>query len=159
MIGVSVRTDTTDIEAVMRSLRQSAEESIVRKLSKIGAECIEIARNTGSVYNNMDKVELEVLRHRPHQPNYIDDTRNLRNSLGYAVVVDGVARVEDFTSDIGYSFAHGLIDGKEGGIYLLMVAGADYAKKLTFEKGYDVLDSASIEARRQFIEYVGNQKQ
>lgn len=154
----NVTTEIKGVRETISVMRTAIEERMVRRMAQIGSECIGIARNSGSEYNNMSKVELEALRHRPHRPNYIDDTHRLRQSLGYLVAVDGVVRTEDFTSDEGYSAAHRILARNNVGICLIMVAGADYAVKLTFEKGYDVLDSASIEARRQFLDYVSKLK-
>lgn len=86
----------------------------------------------------------------PHKPNYIDWTANLRNSIGYVIVVDGQV-VDEAGFDIapkgqdgaasGKMLAKSLISLYPKGIALIIVAGMHYASYVA-AKGYDVIDSA-----------------
>ena len=46
---------------------------MIRKLSEIGEQSINAARNLGEEYLGLSAEELEKIRHRRHQPKYIDD--------------------------------------------------------------------------------------
>ena len=87
---------------------------------------------------------------------YRDQTGNLTSSIGYAVIVDGnPVEVGDFnpvlTADkgmeTGREYAISLASEFPQGITLVVVAGMKYAKYVA-AKGYNVLDSSELLARR-----------
>lgn len=83
---------------------------------------------------------------------YTDRTKNLRNSVGYVVIVDG--QVYEFGSfgksdgnsegkSTGQSYARSLVKKFPKGIVLIVVAGMRYASYVS-ARGKDVLDSAEL---------------
>lgn len=106
------------------------EDAIVYRLCYIGECCISIGRSTNS---------------------YTDQTGNLRNSIGYVVVKNGnVIKQVTATSDgakKGREFIQELLGECKNGIYLIVVAGMNYATYVS-AKGFDVLDSAELEAEK-----------
>lgn len=89
---------------------------------------------------------------------YTDRTGNLRNSVGYVIAIDGRAyKVGDFGKGtktvsaegkaIGKTLAMQLVAQYPQGIVLIVVAGMNYARYVA-AKGYDVLDSAELLAKK-----------
>lgn len=110
---------------------------IIRELCICGEKCVNYARNT----------ELK-------GKDYKDQTGNLRSSTGYVVVVDGtVVQISSFDSvkddtegtKTGKDYALQLAEDYPEGIVLIVVAGMNYAVYVA-NKGYDVLDTAEIQA-------------
>ena len=83
---------------------------------------------------------------------YTDRTGNLRNSVGYVVIVDGqVYELGSFGKpdgnsegkSTGQSYARSLVKKFPKGIVLIVVAGMRYASYVS-ARGKDVLDSAEL---------------
>lgn len=128
----------TPTDAIMKTLenRLTLEyQIIIRRLAFIAEQAVNVARNLPS-----PPVEM---RKEPHQPNYIDDTGNLRNSIGYMIAVDGEPLNLNFNSDKSRVLAQKALEGNQQGIVLILTAGMEYAAYVS-RKGYDVLDSAEI---------------
>lgn len=128
----------TPTDAIMKTLenRLTLEyQVIIRQLAFIAEQAVNVARNLPS-----PPVEK---RKEPHQPNYIDDTGNLRNSIGYMIAVDGEPLNFNFNSDNSRVLAQKALEGNQQGIVLILTAGMEYAAYVS-RKGYDVLDSAEI---------------
>lgn len=154
------------METVRKAAQDGADNliaAIVEQLAYAGEQAVNTARSLPSppatLYmdaNGEYKRNVE-----PHQPNYIDWSANLRSSIGYAVIVDGMpVTVSDFqpvTGKDGKLGTDGATDGRKfavslagefpTGIVLVVVAGMKYAKYVT-ARGYDVLDSAEANSRK-----------
>lgn len=141
------------VAKMMGNQTERVEQMLIRRLQYIGEECITIARNLGEEYRGLSAEELEARRHQPHQPNYIDDTGNLRQSIGYLVAKDGKVLKSDLKNANAENLASSVLNDHKEGIVLIMVAGMEYAESVT-AKGYDVLSSAAITAKVKFLEYV-----
>lgn len=110
-----------------------AYKKAVRALKAVGEECVDEAVTNG---------------------NYTDRTGNLRSSIGYVVSLDGeVVEEGGFRNlggaegpGIGRAKAYDLALGTQG-LALILVAGMEYAQYVA-DKGFNVLDSASILARQ-----------
>lgn len=113
------------------------EQALVRNMCVIGEQVLNAARSTNS---------------------YKDQTGNLRSSLGYVVAIDGeIVSMSDFTvvqgpkgnngdgAKTGKDYVLEVLRKFPQGIVLLVVAGMKYAACVS-AKGYDVLDSAQLEA-------------
>lgn len=127
--------------------RQNA--AIVARLQAIGEQCVNEARNLPSpnaaAFPDPGNIP-------PHQPNYMDWTGNLRNSIGYVVVEGGSVKAEGFTgtgegTDKAKDLASKVAAAHPTGFVLVVVAGMSYAKYVS-DKGYDVLDTAKLTAER-----------
>lgn len=98
----------------------------------------------------MGEAALKAAREKGSLKNYKDDSGNLRNSTGYVIAVDGqiTARAGfDTKHKDGADFAEQLARTTEGKAVLVVCAGMSYATYVS-ARGYDVLDSAELEAQR-----------
>lgn len=167
---MKVNIEFKDVNAVENLIRQKGEvakQIIVKRLMRIGEECVNVARNLPSPDANASfkyvpgKRKPMIKKHNPHQPNYIDWTSNLRHSIGYLVAVDGEIVHADLykkganpeAQSEATETAQKALSKYKDGIVLIMVAGMKYAYYVS-KKGYDVLDSAIIEMKKKFEELV-----
>ena len=130
----------TPKEAIIQEIEEQAErirEALICNLDAIGEECVNAARITAMKGRD-----------------YKDQTRNLRSSTGYVVVVNGeIVSGSSFEAieggmegaQKGYDFAKRLAASHTNDIALIVVAGMEYAEYVA-AKGYDVLDTAEIRA-------------
>lgn len=135
----------TPQEEIDKYLKSSVEELInetIYKLSYIGENVVNTARLSGE---------------------YLDQTGNLRSSIGYIISVDGeIIRQGEFNvvkdgengTKSGEALAQALAKTSKG-ITLIVVAGMHYAVYVS-AKGLDVLDSAEIELEKQLQEQFKN---
>lgn len=135
----------TPQEEIDKYLKSSVEELInetIYKLSYIGENVVNTARLSGE---------------------YLDQTGNLRSSIGYIISVDGeIIRQGEFNvvkdgengTKSGEALAQALAKTSKG-ITLIVVAGMHYAIYVS-AKGLDVLDSAEIELEKQLQEQFKN---
>lgn len=127
-MSIEVTTPIGEIEQYIEEQLKLKVEVLINKLSYIGEGALRIAREQGS---------------------YTDRTGNLRNSTGYVIAVDGqVTKRAGFDSknEDGAAFAEELARTTEGKAVLVVCAGMNYATYVS-ARGYDVLDSAEIEAK------------
>lgn len=107
-------------------IRQEYIQKAVNHFVETGERCISEARNNG---------------------NYANQTGNLRNSVGYRVILEGVIQKEaqinalnrKLTDDIALKYPTGLV--------LIVVAGMNYAAYVE-AKNYNVLSSAELMAEQ-----------
>jgi hypothetical protein len=136
----------SDIRKEFLNRTRIIDETIINRLTFIGETFINNARANG---------------------NYLDQTGNLRSSIGYVVLKDGKKRsISTFNNTS--SASEGPVSGKKliqemskqfnSGYVLIVVAGMDYAAAVE-SKGKDVLTSSSIKAkkelRRAFKSFLG----
>ena len=126
-------------------LTERAEDAILNILMYVGESCITEARDNGS---------------------YMDQTGNLRSSIGYVVVRDGKIvgmkvgeQVKEGTEGKGKaeSYMTRLASEHSTGISLIVVAGMNYAVYVE-GRGKNVLSSAELLAERlvpQMLEQLG----
>lgn len=144
---INLKTPQREINIKLQEIAERQKQAIINALLYIGEQCINHARSLPSPsladFPNPNDIP-------PHQPNYIDRTANLRNSIGYAVICDGEIIQNSFD---GSALSEGAYRGNEAvqsiaqkyqtGYVLCVVAGEKYGIYVT-EKGYDVIDSATI---------------
>lgn len=127
-MSIEVTTPIGEIQQYIEEQLRLKVEVLINKLSYIGEGALRIAREQGS---------------------YTDRTGNLRGSTGYVIAVDGqVTKRAGFDSkdEDGAAFAEELARTTEGKAVLVVCAGMNYATYVS-ARGYDVLDSAEIEAK------------
>lgn len=125
---IEVTTPTGEIQQYIEEQLALKVEVLINKLSYIGEGALRIAREQG---------------------NYTDRTKNLRNSTGYVIAVDGQVTIRagfDSKNEDGAAFAEELARTTEGKAVLVVCAGMNYATYVS-RRGYDVLDSAELEAK------------
>ncbi len=107
------------------------KEAIILRLARIGEQFIKNARENGT---------------------YTDRTGNLRNSIGYVILVDGQEHLSSFPGadgigkQTGRSIAEEAAQNFPTGIVLIVVAGMGYAAAVE-SKNYDVLTGSSVIAK------------
>lgn len=121
---------------------------IVRKVAKIAEKAVNLQRERGDEYRGMSAKQIKEKRKEPHTPNYIDDSGNLRQSIGYMIALDGNPIAQDLQMDESRKLAQQALQGKTNGITLILTAGMEYACYVS-RLGYDVLDSAEIFCKEQ----------
>lgn len=126
-------TPKADVEAYLKDQLVKREKSILKTLNFVGITCINEARTNG---------------------NYIDQTGNLRSSIGYAILQDGMivhkSRFEQVKDGKegkgeGSGFLSDLISRNMKGIVLIVVAGMNYAAHVETSK--NVITSAELLAQ------------
>lgn len=140
-------TSLQQIRGMIKAGVEARQQVIVNALCYVGETCINIARDLPSPPAEMRK--------NPHQPNYIDNSENLRSSIGYAVVLDGkvvqqtmVEKQKD--GDKGESEGKIFLEkrinkARKKGIVLIVTAGMNYAEYVE-ARGYEVLTPAELKA-------------
>lgn len=144
-MSIKLVTPKSKIDAYIEHYRDNAKQAIINTFSYVGESCIREARENGS---------------------YMDQTGNLRSSIGYAVVVDGQIVQTKISAQVmngvdgkgaATAFLSRLSSEYPSGIYLIVVAGMNYASYVE-ERGKNVLTSAELLAERlvpQLLEQIG----
>lgn len=134
-MGITVDQSSQD-KVLERLAKQAArlERALLRQFLVAGEMCVETARLNRS---------------------YTDRTGNLTSSIGYIVAVDGrIRKISDFYvvkqgaqgQKEGKAYARELVKNFPKGYVLIIVAGMEYAAYVA-DKGYDVIDSAELQAQ------------
>lgn len=133
---IKSRTPQTQIAAEFAEFERQITQKAIKKLQYVGEACINEARK-GHTYK--------------------DDTGNLTSSMGYVIAVEGkIGFVSSFEvvkdggeqgAKDGIEYAKQLAREYPNDIVLIMVAGKNYASYVA-NRGYDVLDSAEILAKK-----------
>lgn len=134
---MAVRFTPTFTQADVRRLvllkAKRMEEAVLSRLQQIGEQFVSDARSDGS---------------------YTDQTGNLRSSIGYVILKDGVQlELSGFEvkkegaegSQRGKALADQIATDYPRGFVLIVVAGMEYAAAVE-AKGYDVLTMSSLKA-------------
>lgn len=128
-------TPMSEIERYTEERIERMKISILRTFMHIGEACLNKARSTDS---------------------YIDQTGNLRSSIGYIITADGrVIKSSDFAivksgskgAKDGLAYAKKVAKEFPQSVCLIVVAGMNYAAYVS-AKGYDVIDSAELLAEK-----------
>lgn len=146
MIAIQKLTGSDLTKKMLENALAVRMNDILRRVAWIAEGAVNTARNLPSPPVSA--------RAGKHTPNYIDETGNLRSSIGYLLVYDGKVIVENFmpqprkaSGSEGVSAAQKMardaIEGNAKGLQLVLTAGMKYARFVA-AKGYDVLDSAEL---------------
>lgn len=141
------KTPQSEVNNYLLEQIEKRENSIVRTLQYIGTECVNEAKTNSG---------------------YIDQTGNLRSSIGYVVLKNGVAQNNyQSTFDVvkqgesgkhtGTEFLNSLISQNSKGIVLIVVAGMNYAAHVE-ATGRNVVTSAELLAEKlvpQILKEIG----
>lgn len=134
-MAVRRTTPLAAIQSYMEEQVKELEELIATNLMYVGERCVVEARTNGS---------------------YTDQTGNLRSSIGYVVLKDGVAVNQGGFEPMmkggtgsrqGKVFIEELTRSHSKGIVLIVVAGMNYAAYVE-ALNYIVIDSAQLLAER-----------
>lgn len=136
-MGIKMTTTKGEIDAFLRSELERIHELTVRMLCFLGEKCVVEARSNGQ---------------------YVDQTGNLRSSIGYVVVYNGqIIDVSDFNpvkqgadgAKEGRALAEKLARNYKRGYALIVVAGMNYAAYVEAMEGKVVLTSAELFAKAE----------
>lgn len=136
-ISIKMTTSMSEIDDVIRKETEKVDKIMLRALTYIGDECVNIARGD-------------------HPNNWTDRYGPLRSSIGFVIVHDGkVVSISDFQqvkdgaegSREGKSYALELARGSHHGWCLIIVAGMHYASYVA--KYRDVTASAELYAQAE----------
>lgn len=115
-------------------IKEQYINSATQKFIEVGERCITEARDNGS---------------------YTDRTGNLRSSVGYVVLLDGVEQSQSNINKLNRK-QFDIIKAKyTKGLVLIVVAGMNYAAYVE-AKGYNVLSSAELMAENILKQLYGS---
>ena len=143
---VKLQTPLSEFDMSIDQFAKEAQQAIIDTLIYVGESCITEARDNG---------------------NYIDQTGNLRSSIGYCVVKDGRIVRKNVVSETkggkpatsqGNSMAEAhlsrLASEHSTGICMIVVAGMNYAVYVE-SRGKNVLSSSELLAERLVPQMLG----
>ena len=128
------KTTKTEIDAYFKAETERIERVVLNVLNRVGMRCVTEARDNGS---------------------YLDDTGNLRSSIGYAILrnglIENISSFEQVKQGVkgkrqGSEFINELARQYSSGIVLIVVAGMEYAAYV--ETRRNVLTSAELLANQ-----------
>lgn len=127
-----------DVKARVDEILESIINEQIIAMKVLGEKCVTHAKSV------------------PAEVGFMDDTGNLRSSIGYMVFLDGVAVHESFEQvkegsegvKTGKILAKKIGDRFKNGVCLVVTAGMNYAIHLE-SKGRDVLTSAELLAKKE----------
>lgn len=151
LISMKVTTPVIDIANYLKQETDKKLNSIMDGMCEIGRSCVRIAKN---LPQNGSRAQFPApyTKLEAHKPNYVDWTTNLRKSISWAVLNNGieykaeigeVQNARDYYNELKSQYSNGLV--------LLVMAtgqsptnGSSYARYVQ-ALGYDVLSSAQLE--------------
>lgn len=127
-----------NINDLFKDIENVADKTRNRIIMAVRLACYEVIKAARNLY-----CPPETERHKPHAPNYIDDTGVLRASLGFVIYERGLRVYENFEAggegaQKGLAAAQDLANRFPDKIVAVVVAGAEYAAALE-SRGYFVL--------------------
>ena len=141
------------VQTVMETAVAIIEEEILQSLIRLGEEC------------------LTRIRTRSKEESWIDQTGNLRSSIGYAVYAYGMEVIGSTFQAIPGPTGNGMDGVQKGQEYikslaskfsetyaLVVVAGMDYAEYVEAMNNKDVLAGTEIWAKKQIDRYLEDAK-
>lgn len=136
-MGLTPRFTDAQVAAEFALRLQIIEKAIIASLKRLGEECVRVARIEG---------------------NYVDQTGNLRSSIGYVLVANGVVVDSDFDTANSDQDGKGVVTGRafaeekasqySTGYALVVVAGMNYAAAVE-SRSRDVLTSSETYAKQR----------
>lgn len=134
-MGIVPKFNLTQVEKMLKVTAEILEANIIRALRFLGEECVNEARANG---------------------NYKDQTSNLRNSIGYAIIANGRlvdGRYGDTRDELKQSkqIVNEVSTSYPTGYVLTVIAGMNYAVYVE-SKGYNVLTTAELHAETKVKE-------
>lgn len=144
-MGVRLTTDISEIESILKQSLEIVRYEILRALSYLGEQCVIKVRD------------------RSANESWIDQTGNLRSSIGYAIYEKGRKEIES-AFKIVKKGREGSAEGKKmidelAGLYsntyaLVVIAAMSYAEYVEAKDNKDVLASTELFARKEVSKYL-----
>ena len=139
-MGIRMTTPFNEVQAAIRAEKERAEMLTIRALAHLGDMCVIEARN------------------RSQEESWIDQTGNLRSSIGYVISHNGkIVQISDFKQvkngsegkQTGMDLAKELVQQYTNDYVLVVVAGMNYAEYVEAMNNKVVLASAELFARKE----------
>jgi hypothetical protein len=128
-----------DIQKHIEKRLAIIENETIQRLHRLGEDCVADAKSQGS---------------------YTDQTTNLRNSIGYAIIKDGQIIDTSFGSaatETSRKIANARAKNLRKGYGLVVIAGMDYALHVEAQN-YNVLSSAELFATNEMPKLIERMK-
>jgi hypothetical protein len=128
-----------DLDAVFGNIYRAFDEQIIPAvIEQLELVCLEVVKEARMLPS--PPVEM---RGEKHQPNYIDDSGNLRASIGYVLYHNGQTVSQNFEgssegTNKGLKVANEVAGSWPTGIVAVIVSGEDYSLYVE-SRGYDVI--------------------
>lgn len=139
-MGVTPNFTSAELRRDLENRMQRIENAVLETLKRIGETFVRNARENGT---------------------YNDITGNLRSSVGYIILKNGVQIEESFGGKTGGAQAKKVASEVAGkfprGYVLIVVAGMDYAAAVE-SRGRDVLTASSIIAKNDLVKAIASIK-
>ena len=155
--GIKQITPSGYIKAALENALTEETTILIRRIAYIAEKAVNMQRELGEEYKGLPAKQLAKKRREKHTPNYIDDTANLRQSIGYMIAVDGKPIAAKLDNDAARELAQSALDGSAKGVQLILTAGMEYAKYV-HRLGYDVLTTAELFCKKEFERMLKNIK-
>ena len=139
-MAITQKTSTSDINAYLNHQIDVINKQVLMIMQYVGETGVNIARTSGS---------------------YHDRTGNLRSSVGYLVIDGGIVTSRNIVAKSPIAtesvdaFINELTAKYNKGIVLILLAGMDYASKVS-AMNYDVLDSAEVRTEPMLMRMLKN---
>jgi hypothetical protein len=143
-MGITPRFTASDVNGYLQKAMAEIDGYILETMKITGERFVETARlalNIDPKYKQRVLTASEIKKgmRQPVKGDYLDDSKNLRNSIGYVVLKDGAIISEGFPG--GSAEAKSLaMSLRRDGYQLIGVAGMDYASHVE-ARGYNVITS------------------
>jgi hypothetical protein len=157
---MALKLVSKDLTKKIQDARARFEQVMILELDRLGLQCVSMSKqalgiNSAAFPITTDKAQAKPLKQRilteseavegqktPVFGDYLDQTGNLRSSIGYFIAKDGVIIKGQGTSE-SRSFASSIIRQYNSGFSLIVVAGMEYAVYVE-AKGYNVISSSEL---------------
>lgn len=148
-MGIKMTTPMSEVSLIIHRSMEIIREEVMRALSYLGEVCV------------------RKIKDRTAQESWIDQTGNLRSSIGYAIYEYGRKEIESAFRVVKKG-QEGVIEGKKiidelarmySNTYaLVVVAGMNYAEYVEAKDNKDVLASTELFARKEVDKYLKQAK-
>jgi hypothetical protein len=139
---------------IYKEFQEQITPSLLEELEAVCIDVVNEARKLPSPPVGM--------RGKPHEPNYIDDSGNLRSSIGYVIYNNGQKVSQNFEGasegmNKGIEVADNAAQSWGVGIVAVIVAGMGYSLYVE-SKGYDVITGPTSKLNRLLQARLQNMK-
>ena len=149
-MGITQKTPPGDITKELNKAWRGFDNVIVNIMNYVGLDFVSTARDSMKIdtsafpaVHRMTKKEIREGKSQPQTGDYMDQTANLRNSIGYFLLKDGTQIRQQLHGGLeSTSAAMTVLNSvpKKPGYQLIGIAGMDYASYLE-SQGFNVITS------------------
>ncbi len=139
-MGMRMTTPMSEVNAYLKAEVERIQRLTIRALSYLGEQCVRVARD------------------RTPELSWIDQTGNLRSSIGYIITHNGnIVQYSDFKqvkqgsegAKTGKDFAEEIANQFSNEYVLIVVAGMNYAEFVEARENKDVLATPELFVKKE----------